>query len=44
MDVKEQLKDIPIDQVAEGLGLEKRRYVSERNLQAFFEGEPQANQ
>jgi hypothetical protein len=39
IDIKDQLKDIPIDQVAERLG--KRWYVPEKNLQAFFDEETQ---
>jgi len=39
MDIKDQLKDIPIEQVAESLD---KRWL--RNLQAFFEEETQVNE
>ena len=42
MDIADQLSDIPIDQVAEGL--KNRWYVPEKNLQAFFDEETPGNE
>ena len=42
MDIKDQFKGIPIDQVAEGL--EKRWYIPDTNLQAHFDEKPQGDE